>query len=179
MEDQSHLGGNITGGDPASFYPGLWAWLVSEFKIKTILDIGCGEGYSFREFERLGCKVIGIEGLLQNSIVSPFPTIVHDLTHSKVTICNVDLVWCCEVCEHIEEKFVDNLIDTMCNGKIIAMTHALPNQGGHHHVNCQKAEYWIEKIIKRGYELLEPQTTISRPKATYYWAKTGMIFRRK
>ena len=41
-EDSSHLGGNIAGGDPASFYPGLWAWLVSEFKVKTVLDIGCG-----------------------------------------------------------------------------------------------------------------------------------------
>ena len=175
-EDSSHLGGNIAGGDPASFYPGLWAWLVSEFKVKTVLDIGCGEGHSFREFEKLGCKVIGVEGLLQNAISSPFPTIVHDLTKSKVVIPNIDLVWCCEVCEHIEERFVDNLLDTMCNGKIVAMTHALPKQEGHHHVNCQLEPYWVEKMFKRGYRLLEPQTSISRAKAKWYWAATGKIF---
>ena len=73
------------------------------------------------------------------------PIAQHDLLTSSYYM-PVDLVWSCEVAEHITETKVDYYIKTLCNGKIIAMTHAFPNQVGHHHVNCQPSEYWIEKI---------------------------------
>ena len=71
-------------------------------------------------------------------------------------------------------------LDTLANGRIVAITHALPGQGGHHHVNCQPAEYWIEKMAARGYRLTQGYETfrrISEPGGypTYFQA-SGLVF---
>jgi len=95
----------------------------------------------------------------------------------------VNLVWSCEVAEHIEEQFVDNYLASIANGKVIAMTHATPQQGGHHHVNCQPPEYWIEKLDDRGYYLSEDNEEIrkiaSREDSWNYFQSTGLVFLRK
>jgi hypothetical protein len=76
------------------------------------------------------------------------PIAQHDILAAPYVM-PVDVVWSCEVAEHIVEPKVDNYIDTLCNGRIVAMTHAVPGQPGHHHVNCQPSEYWIEKMRAR------------------------------
>lgn len=38
---------------------------------------------------------------------------------------------------------------------LVAMTHALPGQPGHHHVNCKNADYWIKIFNEYGFEYLE------------------------
>jgi len=65
--------------------------------------------------------------------VSLYPAIQHDLTKGAV-FARVDLVLCQEVVEHIEEKYLENLLDSFATGKYVLMTHAVPGQGGHHHV---------------------------------------------
>ena len=62
------------------------------------------------------------------------------------------------------------------------MTHALPGQGGHHHVNCQPPEYWIEKMARRGYAL-SPENNqfveISKKEHVWnYYSNSGMLFLR-
>ena len=95
----------------------------------------------------------------------------------------IDLVHCCEVVEHIEEQFLDNLLRTLANGRVIAMTHALPGQGGYHHVNCQPSEYWIQKIEAIGYHYLSMETEEVRnlgsgTECWTYFAKSGLVFER-
>lgn len=179
LYEAGHLGGCVKGGDPDTYYPKLWEWLVKRYEIipYNVLDIGCGEGRALNEFYRLGCHVIGIEGL--SDITKPgLPVIIHDLTISPVKIANIDLVWCCEVVEHIEEKYIDNLMTTLANGKRVAMTHALPGQGGYHHVNCKPKEYWIDQFKKYGYKLLVGDTNESKKYGHKYWTASGMIFER-
>ena len=45
-----HLGGYIVGGDDATYYPHLWDWLVSARGVKSVVDVGCGEGHAARYF---------------------------------------------------------------------------------------------------------------------------------
>ena len=78
----------------------------------------------------------------------------------------MDFVNCVEVVEHIEEKYVNNLMDTLCNGKYVLITHAFPGQDGWHHVNCQPSEYWIEKFSNRGYTFDEKQSLFLRKLAS-------------
>lgn len=60
---QGHLGGYIEGGDPATYYPALWDWLVKNFEIRSVIDVGCGDGAAVRHFERhRGVQVIGVDG---------------------------------------------------------------------------------------------------------------------
>lgn len=148
-----HLGGNVRYGDLFSFTPTLWNFLIERFSVKSFLDIGCGEGHVVDFFRRAGVIAHGIDGLEANVRRSVHPIALHDLSKSSYVM-PVDMVWSCEVAEHIAEEYVSNFVDTLANGKIIVLTHGLPGQGGHHHVNCQPAEYWITKIVAKGYHQL-------------------------
>ena len=168
-----HLGGNLIGGDPKTFYPSLWKWLVERFEISTVLDVGCGEGHAMAAFAALGCHVRGIDGLEANVAACGDAALV-DLTQDAYEW-SCDLVWCCEVVEHIHEQFVGNVVRTLANGRYVAMTHALPGQKGFHHVNCRPMEYWIGLMEMAGFALM-PETFESRPLGGKYWRNSGLIF---
>ena len=179
-EAEKHLGGNTIGGNPQTFYPELWAWMVKRLEVKSVLDVGCGEGHALAEFRRLGCEILGIDGALRNVHLANHKVgaaVVWDLTESYCPN-RSDLAWCCEVMGQIEEQYVDNVIKTLVQGRYLALTHQLPGQQGYHIVNGHPPEYWIEKLKAAGMELDAALTAESKQYAGYYWAKTGMIFRR-
>lgn len=176
------LGGNIIYGDIHSSCPVLWRYLVERFGVRSVLDVGCGEGHAVLFFHRLGLVAHGIEGLAHNVIRAVTPIALHDLLTGPY-IMPVDLAWSCEVAEHIAEEKVDFYLRTLANGRIVAMTHAVPGQQGHHHVNCQPAEYWVTKMQAYGYVLSPEDTTICRDVAAKdhtwnYFSKTGLVFLR-
>jgi hypothetical protein len=107
------------------------------------------------------------------------PIALHDLLTGPY-IMPVDLVWSCEVAEHIAPEKVEYFVDTLANGRVIAMTHAVPGQGGYHHVNCQPQEYWIQKMTTRGYALSplnQMFREVSLQGATWnYFSRTGLVF---
>ena len=183
---EKHLGGNIIGGDPCTYTPVLWNWLKDKYHPRTILDVGAGEGHAVKYFRSIGIMALGIDGLQENITNSVAPVVLHDITKGKPNCPPVDMVWCCELVEHVEEKYIEHLLDTLTLGSIIVMTHAGPGQAGMHHVNCQTDEYWISKLKERGYVLLKEDTEYSRfiaypedPKFKLSWFSTsGLIFKR-
>lgn len=176
------LGGNMRHGDIHTWCPTLWRFLVERFAIRSVLDVGCGEGHSVLFLHRMGLFAHGIDGLETNVRRAVVPTARHDLLTGPYLM-PVDLVWSCEVAEHIAPASVSNFVDTLANGRVIAMTHALPNQGGYHHVNCQPAEYWIDLMGARGYVLSEDNDIIREvSKKDYTWnyfTNTGLVFLRE
>jgi SAM-dependent methyltransferase len=180
-ENRPELGGNLRYGDIDTFCPVIWRFLVERFAVRSVLDVGCGEGHAVAFFNRLGIFAHGIDGLAANVERSVIPIALHDLLKGPY-IMPVDLVWSCEVAEHIIEEKVDNYLETLCNGRIVAMTHALPGQDGHHHVNCQPTEYWIDKMHRRGYRLsddLDKLRKISESEHYYtYFRHSGLVFLR-
>src|SRR5262245_5296730 len=178
-EGAPHVGGNVRHGDLSCFSRSLWRALIECFAIKSMLDVGAGEGYAVNFFHKAGVWAHGIDGLKRNVERSVVPITYHDIIQGPY-IMPVDLVLSVEVAEHIDEKYVDNYITTLCNGKIIAMTHAVPGQTGYHHVNCQTADYWISKIIARGY-MLDRQNDYWRSVAASdghysFFSETGLVF---
>jgi 2-polyprenyl-3-methyl-5-hydroxy-6-metoxy-1,4-benzoquinol methylase len=176
------LGGNMLGGDPNTYHPELWSFLVERFPIRTILDVGCGEGHCVKYCSTLGVRVSGIDGLRANVEHAVVPIVFHDLRVAPF-ILPVDLVLCCEVVEHLEEKYLPNLLQTLANGKVIAMTHALPGQTGYHHVNCRTSGYWIEKLEAFGYRFLPQETAEGKKRIRSggnwtYFIQSGLIFER-
>lgn len=183
--EHGHLGGYIPGGDDATYYPVLWEWLVSgEEQVKSILDVGCGEGIALEYFELVGAQGLGIEGVPQNN-----PHIIpHDYTEgpwsSRWYGHLWDLVWCCEFVEHVEEEFVPNFLETFKQSKTVLMTHAMPGQQGYHHVNLQTPRYWIEQMRSIDYSLDVDLTLTTRTLAGYnpspwnHYVRSGLAFRR-
>ena len=177
---QPHLGGNFVGGDPNTLYVDLWSWLVQQYQAKSVFDVGCGEGYAMREFLVLGCEVVGIDGLQENVDTCAGLVVKHDLVAGPYQLSRpADLVWCCELVEHVDERHVNNVLVTLAQGIRVAMTHALPRQRGYHHVNCKDDQYWISALRSVGYEYLESDTKESRELFNHaYWGKSGLIFER-
>ena len=152
-ESAPHLGGNIMEGDPQTYSPSVWDYTINRFGIESVLDLGSGVGNAAQYFFRRGLKVVAVDGLAHNVEKAIFPTMLHDITQGPINT-RVDLVHCQEVVEHIEEDYLESLLDCLTVGKFILMTHALPGQGGHHHVNLQPPEYWIEHLGHRGCNVL-------------------------
>jgi hypothetical protein len=175
------LGGNVRHSDASSFHPTLWRYLAGRFAVRSMLDVGCGEGHAVKFFHDLGIISHGIDGLRANINRAIHPIALHDLLGAPYVM-PVDFVWSCEVAEHIVEDKVDNYVATLANGTVIAMTHAVPGQGGYHHVNCQPAEYWIEKLRARNYRL-DPQwffyREITKRDPFNFFQDTGMVFLRE
>lgn len=155
VEQESHLGGYFVNGDPGSWSPEIWDKIITDYKIKSVLDIGCGLGFSTKYFYSKKLQVLGVEGgsnAIKNSVCRNI-IVQNDYTKSSAPLGDqfFDLIWSCEFVEHVEEKFIDNFLKDFCRGKIISMTYAEIAQPGYHHVNCQHQEYWIHKIQQLGY----------------------------
>lgn len=177
-----HLGGSIQEGDPFSFCAAAWDYVITRFGIESILDLGSGCGNAAHYFYRRGLKVVAIEGLTHSVESSLYPAVRHDLTQGPV-FTRVDLVHCQEVAEHIDERHVEHLFDTFLCGRIILMTHATPGQPGHHHVNTQPEEYWVNKMRQKGCVLLEEDTRrvrgLAGQEGAAYLHRTGLVFSNK
>lgn len=182
--ENPHLGGNIDGGDPLSICPSLWKWAVEKFKVLSVLDVGCGRGESLECFKNYGLRGFGIDGLQANVDAVRKKGLkgeVWDLTiGSYQSASKFDMVWCCELVEHIEEKFVNNILDTFLVGRIAFMTHAMPRQKGYHHVNCKDDKYWIDIMTQHGLWYLKDESIYSRSLVpSTYWSRSGLIFENK
>lgn len=161
MIDEGHLGGFLIEKDPATFMPHLWKYLCDKFKVKSVLDVGCGMGHAIGEFLKHCDHVIGVEGSQFVYNNSPFKNNIkfHDFTKGPVTLDEkYDLCWSCEFVEHVEEEYRDNFLEAFSTAKYLAITYAEPGQDGHHHVNCQPKEYWIEHLKRYGFRYDEELT---------------------
>lgn len=184
-ESNNNKGGNLFFGDPASFSPKVYDYIIKRFAINSVLDVGSGLGFLPKYLsDTYHIPVIGMEGLEFNVQNAHYPLVHHDLTTGPFACSNVDLVNCVEVVEHIDPKYIDNLLDTLTKGKIILMTHATPDQKGSFHLNEQNSDYWIKLLEERGFGLLSMDSQIVRNLAAHeehgqtYFSMSGLVFAR-
>ena len=155
---QDHLGGCALGGDGATYYPQMWSHMVDEYKIKSVIDIGCGRAFSADYFKSIGMKVRGVEGCkeaVEKSFLEPHELVLHDYENDGPYIPSevFDLAWSCEFIEHVEERHMKNFFETFKRCHLVALTYATPGQGGHHHVNEQYEGYWAHHMAQEGFVL--------------------------
>jgi SAM-dependent methyltransferase len=178
-EHAPHLGGYIAGGDEATIYPELWDWLVDQHHVRSVVDVGCGEGIALKYFRERDCQVLGYDGIAQPD----FDILQWDFTEAAPPpLGTFDLAWCCEFVEHVEERFVPNFLPVFEQANMVAMTHAAPGQPGWHHVNNQPAAYWKGALAAVGFRYDHRLTIEARTQAGLntnpynHFVRSGMVF---
>jgi hypothetical protein len=81
---------------------------------------------------------------------------------------------------HVEERYMSHYMETfqLCNYLIV--THAVPGQAGHHHVNCQSEDYWIDAFDEFGFDYKSHLTQEIRNASTMvkpFIQRTGLVFK--
>ena len=148
---KAHLGGhlNITHIDE-----GCLKFVMNQYGAKTMLDIGCGPGGQVQLANNLGFeKSIGIDGFPGPKRCKNVEIIIHDFTKGPYDHDGqiYDLGWSCEFVEHVYEKYIPNFMNSYKSCKHLIITYAPPGKAGHHHVNCRKEQYWIDKFNENGF----------------------------
>ena len=188
-EVPDHLGGHMNKTHVDS---GSLSYMKTVLDCSSILDVGCGPGGQVREASELGytssCGVDGDWSVLpendtkQNSIfyLHDFvkgPWLPFDLPYIPDYF---DLGWSVEFLEHVEERYMSHYMETfqLCNYLIV--THAVPGQAGHHHVNCQSVDYWIDAFDEFGFDYKSHLTQEIRNASTMvkpFIQRTGLVFK--
>lgn len=184
MSDKPHLGGSYP-IDPNTYMVDVFGYLLVRHEIKSVLDIGCGYGATMKWFSENGlCRVVGIEGwedAIAGSEVRD-RIIKHDFTDG---ICPVseefDLAWSAEFLEHVDSRYIHNYMRSFQCCRMAVITHAEPGQPGHHHVNCQSDDYWIDVFSRHGFRHNHDETSLLRRTDRWHagWGRrTLMVFNR-
>ena len=133
-------------------YP-VFNYICEKYKVKNMLDIGCGLGAMVDYALKNGINATGIDGDKTLDIFNRSEFIFHDYTEGPLNIDSVyDLGWCVEFLEHVEEQYLDNVFLTFSGCKVLCCTHALPGQGGYGHFNEQPPRYWLDIFDKYDFE---------------------------
>jgi hypothetical protein len=143
-----HLGGHE---EETHLDEGALDYIIKTFGIQSMIDIGCGPGGMIELARSKGIDTVGVDGdfVVKRNIDD---VVIHDYqTGPYVPDREFDLAWTVEFVEHIEEQYIRNFVSTMDKCKYVIMTHAFPNQPGHHHVNCQTTQYWAHVLNAFGF----------------------------
>lgn len=161
-----HLGGCNLFGDPGTECPKMWRYMVNKYNIKSVLDIGCGFGFHLKYFKDfLNLKIKGVEGSEKVQKLSFYPEdiIAHDYSKGSLKIEGIfDLCWSIEFVEHVNSEYKQFFFENFSQCKNLMITHAVPGQGGYHHVNEQTDDYWIKELSEYGFEYDAAETTYLR-----------------
>jgi len=143
--------------------------ILELFEIKTVVDLGCGNGNYTRQFLANGISCEGYDGNPLTEELTEGLCHVLDITY-PLDLGKFDLVFSLEVGEHIPPEFEQQFIDNCCNSsnKYIACSWAHPGLEWEGHVNCQTSEYVIAEFEKRGFMYNEEATSFIRKNNTGY-----------
>ena len=138
---------DMYGSEAKRMAPWLMPLLREVIPFRSLVDVGCGEGWYLAWLKANGHpndSLYGLEGSAAAVARAVYPIIHHDLRkplHDNWGRFDVALSF--EVAEHIEPEYADIFVDTLCAlSDVIVMTAAFPGQGGLQHVNEQPLSYW-------------------------------------
>jgi hypothetical protein len=171
-----HLGGHL---NRTHTDRGILRWFLENHDIRSMLDVGCGPGGQVELAREWGIDAWGIDG--DHTLDRPGDHyIIHDYCVGPSTFDRpVDLVWSCEFVEHVDEQYVPNFVADFARGRWLCMSYAPPGHDGHHHVNCQPEDYWIECLQQHGFRYrsdITAQVRRASTQAKKFMRKRGLVF---
>lgn len=151
-------------------------FIKQKYNITSMLDIGCGLAGMTEYANYLGIYSIGVDG--DSSLPKKDYVILHDYSLDKLNLNETfDLAYSAEFLEHVYDNFIPNFMICFQKAQYSFITAAPPGQGGHHHVNEQPKEYWIEVFNDYGFEYLkEDSLEISKTNLSWPMIRDNSMF---
>lgn len=172
MNLPGHLGGhyNFTAMVESTF-----DFIHQKYNIKSVIDIGCGPAGMVEYMRSKNVDAIGVDG--DFTLPKKEYVIVHDYTVGPLQLDRkFDLAYSTEFLEHVEEKYIPNFLPTFQKGKYVFCSAAPKGQGGHHHVNENSKEYWIDIFDKYGFTYLSEDSAQISLTHEYKLVKNNSMF---
>lgn len=159
----------------------ILAILLSAFKIKNAIDIGCGVGTFLSILERKGLTdFLGLDGNWVDRDLLAIPAdkfMPVDLKAMPKLNRTYDLLICLEVAEHLPSEYAATFIGKLCElSKIILFSAAIPRQKGASHLNEAWQSYWAKLFTDNGYfplDLVRPK--IWNDSAIPFWYRQNAL----
>lgn len=127
--------------------------------VTSVADFGCGQGAWLSVWRNTGASVMGVDGPsvdAQQLMIDAHEFRTADLGQPIDLGRRFDLVQSLEVAEHLPPESAPGFIETLTtHGPLVMFSAAVPGQGGEHHINEQRLEYWREKFSDRGYVAID------------------------
>jgi SAM-dependent methyltransferase len=124
--------------------------VLDHYRPRSVIDVGCGEGWFGKAFADRGCRVLGVDGAYVQDPVIDFRE--ADLAHSLPELGSFDLVVCLEVAEHLDSDRGPSFIEELCQlAPVVLFSAAIPGQGGMDHRNERWPGYWAELFSRSEY----------------------------
>ncbi len=127
---------------------------------RSVVDVGCGIGSWLAVFREHGITdVLGLDGANVDLGLLQIPReqfLAADLAQPLHLDRQFDLAMALEVAEHLAEDRAATFIASLVKlAPVVLFSAAVPNQGGHHHVNEQWPGYWVNHFARHGYLVLD------------------------
>lgn len=146
---EEHLGGH---NNVPNLDEGTLEFVKNHLAPKTFLDIGCGLGGMVELADKkYGMDALGIDGDHTINRYNNDKFLIHDFQTGPVKLDKrYDFGWSVEFVEHVYEKYIPHYITAFQACNVVLLTYAPPGWEGHHHVNLQEKDYWINKMAEYG-----------------------------
>lgn len=134
--------------------------LQEQLGIRSVLDVGCGQGGWLAVWKELGCgRVHGIDGDYvdrDSLLIEKTEFTAADLAKPFELEDRFDLVQSLEVGEHLPpESSAGFVVSIVKHAPIALFSAAARGQGGDHHVNEQDYEFWRRHFAAHGYVAID------------------------
>jgi len=127
--------------------------------VRSVVDVGGGDGGWLREFQAHGCEdvlLLDSPEVRAHLVVDPSAFKAVNMLHDDLPARKSDLAICLECAEHLpagrEKWLIDYLTST---ADVVVFSAAIPGQGGKGHVNEQPHFHWTELFRQRGFRCLD------------------------
>lgn len=129
--------------------------LMDLYSPESVIDFGCASGLYLKPLLDCGVShVLGIDSASATKAVSDIPShiTIADLREPLRIGEKFDLAICLEVVEHIESEFEDQVFDNVCEAAdTVIFSGATLGQAGYGHINLRPKQYWLDKLLARGF----------------------------
>jgi hypothetical protein len=154
----------------------------SYFKVRSVIDFGCGQGAWLREWRRSGAQeVLGLDGDYVDKgalLIDGSELLVSNLANPVDVGKKFDLVESLEVAEHLPESAAGAFVESLVrHGDLVLFSAAAVGQGGHDHINEQPYEYWRDKFLAHDYVLIDYlRAAVKDNRAVEPWYRYNILF---